>query len=159
MVDDPHCIKNLGLQMDCTVDGVPVLTDPEYLANLQIFQNKADISILPESFKQSHQDMLSSLPSELKEMIFRYLNLFEKLLLKLTNRHFYQYIADYPHADYLKAEQSKACLTLNVYFCYMCFRLRPRARFGDRSRVHGKAVSLSYHPSPYPLHDLQCFCS
>lgn len=100
----------------------------------------------PESTK-SHEangggrDYLTSLPVELKELVFEELNLLDKLNLRYSNKFFMTYIPGFTHDDYLEAE-TLAPAKGHFYACNTCCRLRPRVKFADNARVKEKGVSL-----------------
>lgn len=87
------------------------------------------------------RDYLTNLPVELKELVFKDLNLFDKLNLKYSNKFFITYIPDFIHEDYLEAETLSPAKG-HFYACSTCCRLRPRVKFADNARVKEKGVSL-----------------
>ena len=124
--------------------------DEMELVDIEPFDLEAGDSNPPASVRQPPQDRLSSLPTEIKELVFKDLDLLDKLDLRLTNRYFFEYIPAYTHADYLEAEQLERAVDRKFYTCYMCLRLRPKAKFADKSRMNGKGVS-QFHCLPSPV--------
>ena len=117
--------------------------------DIEPFNLQAGDSNPPAPVRQQPQDPLSKLPVELKELVFKDLDLLDKLDLRYTNHYFFEYIPAYTHADYLKAEQLERAIARGLYTCCMCLRLRTRAKFADKSRMNGKGVSRSHFlPSP-----------
>lgn len=87
------------------------------------------------------RDYLTDLPVELKELVFKDLNLFDKFNLKYSNKFFMTYISDFSYVDYLQAETLSPAKG-HFYACNTCCRLRPRVKFADNARVKEKGVSL-----------------
>ena len=119
--------------------------DEMELVDVEPFDLQAGDSNPSASLRQSPQDRLSSLPTEIKELVFKDLDLLDKLDLRLTNRYFFEYIPAFTHEDFLKAEQLERAVTRKFYTCYICLRLRPKAKFADKSRMNGKGVSRFYY--------------
>ena len=144
MADQPAFSNDSSLPMDCSPGRRPEPVCKVELVDMQ----SSETSSPPASFRRPAQDGLSNLPAELKELIFRHLNILDKLDLRLTNYYFFNYIPAYTHADYLKAEQLKPAIDRGFYTCCMCCRFRPRVYFADNARMNGKGVSLStFSPS------------
>lgn len=81
---------------------------------------------------------LTNLPSEVQNAIIDLLDGSDRLLLRATNRHF-RGIIPVTIDDLLAAEQGAVSLSLNLYACFDCLRLRRAARFADNMRKGERA--------------------
>jgi hypothetical protein len=75
------------------------------------------------------QSKLLLLPTELQNNIISHLDIPSTLILRLTNRHFYTLNSCPTHTTLLLAERTPWAVTLNLYSCMDCLRLKPQAKF------------------------------
>ena len=124
--------------------------DEMELVDIEPSDVQAGDSNSPAQVREPPQDRLSNLPAEIKDLVLKDLDLLDKLDLRHTNRYFSEYIPAYTHADYLEAEKLERAVARKFYTCCMCCRLRPKAKFADKSRMNGKGVSR-FHCLPSPI--------
>jgi hypothetical protein len=75
---------------------------------------------------------LRGLPGELQNQIISELPFPDSIYLSMTCHYFQTIIVPLSHAQLLKADWTEYAEQHNLYACFDCLRLRPRACFGDK---------------------------
>lgn len=104
-----------------------------------ILQLGYTMSILPQLPK------LMTLPGEIQNAIINLLDDFDKLVFRMTNRHFRE-IIPVSVDNLLAAEQASLSRGIDLYGCYDCLCLRRAAQFSDNMRK-GKRGKQGSRPS------------